>query len=64
MANALVWIQKIQGSIPLTNIYYMEYVYLYIYLIHVCKCIIFRWVMNRKVGGHGGHVSRYLLFIY
>jgi hypothetical protein len=42
----------------------MEYVYLYIYLIHVCKCIIFRWVMNRKVGGHGGHVSRYLLFIY
>jgi hypothetical protein len=33
-------------SIPFTNIYYVEYVYLYIYLVHVC-CIIFRWVMDR-----------------
>jgi len=27
---------------------------LYIYLIHVCKCIVHRWVVNRQVGGHGG----------
>jgi hypothetical protein len=26
-----------QGSIPFTNIYYVEYVYLNIYLVHVCK---------------------------
>jgi hypothetical protein len=32
---------------PFTNIYYVQYVYSYMYLIHVCKCIISRWVVNR-----------------
>jgi hypothetical protein len=32
---------------PFTNIYYVEYVYFYIYLVHVCKCIIHRWVVDR-----------------
>jgi hypothetical protein len=32
---------------PLTNKYYVKYVYLYIYLVHMCKCIIFRWVVDR-----------------
>jgi hypothetical protein len=36
-----------QSAIPITNIYYVEYAYLYIYLVHVCKCIIFRWVVDR-----------------
>jgi hypothetical protein len=35
MAKTLVWNQKDQGSIPFTNTYYVEYVYLYIYLVHV-----------------------------
>jgi hypothetical protein len=35
-----------QGSIPFTNIYYVEYVYSYTYLVHVCKCIIPRWVVG------------------
>jgi len=47
MAKTLVWNQKDQGSISLTNIYYVEYVYLYIYLVHVCKCIMFKWVVDR-----------------
>jgi len=29
-------------AIPLINIYYVEYVYLYIYIVHVCNYIIFR----------------------
>jgi hypothetical protein len=47
MVKTLVWNQGNQGSFPFTNIYYVEYVYLYIYLIHACKCIIHRWVVNR-----------------
>jgi hypothetical protein len=35
------------NSIPFTNIYYVKYVYLYIYFVHVCKCIIHKWVVNR-----------------
>jgi hypothetical protein len=38
MVKVLVWSQGGEGSIPFTNIYYVEYVYLY--LVHVCKCII------------------------
>jgi hypothetical protein len=30
------------NPIPLINIYYVEYVYSYIYIVHVCNCIIFR----------------------
>ncbi len=59
MVKTLVWNKGNQDSILLTNIYYVEYVYLYVYLMHVCKCIIFRWVVDRWVGGHGeqvGHV--------
>jgi hypothetical protein len=40
MAKSLVWNQRDQGSIPYTNIYYVEYIYLYIYIVHVYKCII------------------------
>jgi hypothetical protein len=29
------------------GIYYVEYVYLYIYIVRVCKCIIHRWVVDR-----------------
>jgi hypothetical protein len=47
MAKTLVWNQGNQGSILFTNIYYVEYVYLYIYLVHVCKCVILRWVVDR-----------------
>jgi len=47
MAKTLVWNQGGQGSIPFTNIYYVEYVYLYIYLVHVCKCIIHWWVVDK-----------------
>jgi hypothetical protein len=52
MVKTLVWNQGDQGSIPLTNIYYVEYVYIYIYIYiythtHVCKCIIFMWVVDR-----------------
>jgi hypothetical protein len=47
MARTLVWNQGNQGAIPIINIYYVEYAYLYIYLLHVCKCIIFRWVVDR-----------------
>jgi hypothetical protein len=47
MAKTLVWSQGDQGSIPFTNIYYVEYVYLYTYLVHVCKCIVPRWVVDR-----------------
>ncbi len=50
----IVWNQRDQSSIPFTNIYYVEYVYLYIYLVHVCKCIILKWVVDRSVGNHGG----------
>ncbi len=37
MAKTLMWSQGDQGSIPLTNIYYVEYVYLYIYI--YCTCV-------------------------
>jgi hypothetical protein len=47
MAKTLVWIQGDQGSVPLTNIYHVEYVYSYIKLVHVCKCIILMWVVDR-----------------
>jgi len=47
MAKTLVWNQGHQGPIPFTNIYYMEYVYLYIYLAHVCKYIVPKWVVDR-----------------
>jgi len=47
MAKTSVWNQRNQGSIPFTEIYYVEYVCLYIYFVHVCKCIIHRWVVNR-----------------
>jgi len=50
MAKILVWNQGYQGSIPLTTIYYVEYVYLYLYIVHVCKCTIHKWVMNKWVG--------------
>jgi len=39
--------QRDQGSILFTNIYFVEYMYSYIYLVHVCKCIIPRWVVDR-----------------
>jgi hypothetical protein len=54
MAKTLLSNQRNQGLIPFTNIYYVENVYLYIYLVHVCKCIVPRWVVDREVGGHGG----------
>jgi hypothetical protein len=47
MAKILMWNQGYQGSIPFTNIYYVGYVYLHIYIVHVCKCIIHRWVVDR-----------------
>jgi hypothetical protein len=47
MANTLVWNQRDQGLIPFTNIYYVEYVYLYIYFVHVCKCMILGWIVDR-----------------
>jgi hypothetical protein len=47
MVKTLVWNKGDKGSIFLTNIYYVEYVYLYIYLVHVCKCIIPKWVVDR-----------------
>jgi hypothetical protein len=40
-------VQGDQSSIPFTNMYYVEYVYLYIYIVHVCKCIIHKWVVDR-----------------
>ncbi len=46
MAKTLVWNQRDQGSIPLTNIYDVKNVYSYIYHVHVCKYIIFRWVVD------------------
>jgi hypothetical protein len=46
-AKTLVWNQGNQGSIPFTNIYFVEYVYSYKHLVHVCKCIIPRWVVDR-----------------
>jgi hypothetical protein len=36
IANTLVWSQGDQCSIPFTNIYYVEYIYIYIYLVYVC----------------------------
>jgi hypothetical protein len=54
MAKTLVWNQRDQSSIPFTNIYYVEYVYLYIHLVHVCKCMILKWVVDRSVGNNGG----------
>jgi hypothetical protein len=50
MANTLVWSQGNQCSIHFTNIYYVEYVYLYTYLVHVCKCIVPKWVADKWVG--------------
>jgi len=47
MAKTLAWNQGNQGSIPFTNIYYVEYVYSYVYLVHVCKCIVPRWVVDK-----------------
>jgi hypothetical protein len=47
MVKTLVWNKRNQGSIFFTNIYYVEYVYLYIYLVHVCKCVILKWVVDR-----------------
>jgi hypothetical protein len=44
MAKTLVWNKRDQGSIPFTNICYVEYVYSYIYLVRVCKCIVSMWV--------------------
>jgi hypothetical protein len=46
---AKIWNKKDQGSIPLTNIYYVKYVYSYIYicLVHVYKYIILMWVVDR-----------------
>jgi hypothetical protein len=64
IAKTLVWSQRNQSSIPFTNIYYVEYVYLYIYFVHMCKCIVFWWVVDREVGGYDRWVSKYLLFIY
>jgi hypothetical protein len=37
---------KVQFPLPTYTIY-VEYVYLYICLVHVCKCIIHRWVVDR-----------------
>jgi len=31
----------------LTNIYYVEYVYSYIYTLYMCNYIIFKWVVDR-----------------
>jgi hypothetical protein len=47
MVKKLVWNKRDKSSIFLTNIYYVEYVYLYIYLVHVCKCIILKWIVDR-----------------
>jgi len=47
MAKMLVWNQRDQSSLPFTNIYYVKYLYLYIYLVHVCKCIIHKWVVDK-----------------
>ncbi len=55
--SILVWNHKDQSLIPFTNIYYVEYAYSYLYLIHVYKCIEPRWVVGRQVGGHGGQVD-------
>jgi hypothetical protein len=46
MAKTLVWNQGDQGLILFINIYYVEYVYSYIYLVHVCKCIEPKLVVN------------------
>jgi hypothetical protein len=47
MVKTLVWSQANQGLIRFTNIYYVEYVYLYIHFVHVCECIILKWVVDR-----------------
>ncbi len=47
MVKTLVWSKGDQGSIVLINIYYVKSLYLYIYFVHVCKCIILRWVVDR-----------------
>jgi len=47
MVKTLVWNQGYQNSILFTSIYYVEYVYLYIYIVHVCKFIIHKWVVDR-----------------
>jgi hypothetical protein len=60
----LTWNQWGQGSIPLTIICDVEYVYLYICFIHMCKRIVSKWVVDNQVGGHDGWVGKYLLFIY
>jgi len=64
MAKTLVWSQRNQSSIPFTK-YYVEYVYLYIYLVHMCKCIVLGglWI-GRYETMMGGLVSTYYLFIY
>jgi len=46
MAKTLVWNQGDQGLFFFINIYYVEYVYSYIYLVHVCKCIVLKLVVN------------------
>ncbi len=47
MVKTLVWSQRDQGSIPITNMYYVEYVYWHIYLVHMCKYIVLRWIVDR-----------------
>jgi hypothetical protein len=47
MTETLVRNERDQGSIPFINIYYVDYLYSYIYLIHACKCTIFKWVVDR-----------------
>ncbi len=39
MVKTLVWSQGDENFIPFINIYYVEYICLYMYLLHVCKCI-------------------------
>ncbi len=53
-----------QSSIPFTK-YYVEYVYLYIYLVHMCKCIVLGglWI-GRYEAMMGGLVSTYYLSVY
>jgi hypothetical protein len=45
MAKTLVLNQEDQGSIPFTM--WNMYVNIYIYHIHVCKCIVPGWVVDR-----------------
>jgi hypothetical protein len=47
MVKTLMWNQGDQSSMPLTNIYYVECVCSYIYIVHVCKYIVLKWVVDR-----------------